>query len=533
MPVDPLARTTASAEPLRGDESQPTLMANPYPAGSDEASQYENGYEYAQHVGAETLRAAAANPATVPGLVSGSQAWQAGFQDAAGAAGVKVAADEQDQSRFDTGQFIGGLGLAGIGALVAGAGSGIRRVTNAAQLSPDALRGIDEFKSIQAGKYTDLGGLKQYTETGHKLLTAPALPGATGFDVLSKFRGSPVSSALGVGPYDSAAQSHYADFKDSPDTAYRHMWAVNPHGQTRIPALRAGQYKAYAAFRAENPDVDYATGVARLKRLEPKYVAEEAGISHEAASSILDSLDAANPDGHARLISHWDTGNTDTKAHDDYVAPLYHPVPEIPSAVTRASTDPILQHAALLNATPSGRLATAHLGAIVRGNAAQYGNYMAPAATAHHVVQHLRSGGRAAQLGGGLALLGGGMLAASAFGRDQKDAKTAAKTTDRLAGGLADHIPASEFDRRSLRAGATVEREHTKDPALATEIAKDHLAEDPKYYAKLKRMEKAAAMPILPIVSAIASVASTVGSMKGPKSPAAPEAPKAPVAPAP
>jgi hypothetical protein len=32
--------------------------------------------------------------------------------------------------------------------------------------------------------------------------------------------------------------------------------------------------------------------------------------------------------------------------------------------------------------------------------------------------------------------------------------------------------------------------EHTSDPKLAAEIAKDHLTEDPRYYEKLDMMEK-------------------------------------------
>jgi len=38
--------------------------------------------------------------------------------------------------------------------------------------------------------------------------------------------------------------------------------------------------------------------------------------------------------------------------------------------------------------------------------------------------------------------------------------------------------------------GIKVEMEHTKDRAIAREIALDHLTEDPKYYSKLKKVEK-------------------------------------------
>lgn len=64
---------------------------------------------------------------------------------------------------------------------------------------------------------------------------------------------------------------------------------------------------------------------------------------------------------------------------------------------------------------------------------------------------------------------------------------------DVIPGGLADNIPSSAFSRRSLDQGKRVELEHTSSPAIAEEIAKDHLAEDPDYYPKLQKMEKSAA----------------------------------------
>lgn len=45
-------------------------------------------------------------------------------------------------------------------------------------------------------------------------------------------------------------------------------------------------------------------------------------------------------------------------------------------------------------------------------------------------------------------------------------------------------------DPEELKMGIAVEQEHTKDPAMTEKIARDHLAEDPKYYSKLKEMEK-------------------------------------------
>lgn len=64
---------------------------------------------------------------------------------------------------------------------------------------------------------------------------------------------------------------------------------------------------------------------------------------------------------------------------------------------------------------------------------------------------------------------------------------------DKIPGGLADNIPVNEFDPDSVKAGADVEAEHTSSPSVASEIARDHLSEDPKYYDKLKTIEKAKA----------------------------------------
>jgi len=43
---------------------------------------------------------------------------------------------------------------------------------------------------------------------------------------------------------------------------------------------------------------------------------------------------------------------------------------------------------------------------------------------------------------------------------------------------------------RQLKMGIKVEQEHTKDRALAREIALDHLSEFPDYYTRLTKMEK-------------------------------------------
>ena len=46
------------------------------------------------------------------------------------------------------------------------------------------------------------------------------------------------------------------------------------------------------------------------------------------------------------------------------------------------------------------------------------------------------------------------------------------------------------YNPRSLAIGIEVEKEHTPNVKLASNIAKNHLDEDPKYYLKLKSMEK-------------------------------------------
>lgn len=64
--------------------------------------------------------------------------------------------------------------------------------------------------------------------------------------------------------------------------------------------------------------------------------------------------------------------------------------------------------------------------------------------------------------------------------------------SDQLPGGLADKKQPTDFSSAALAKGRSVEREHTKHPRLATEIAMDHLAEDSAYYEKLEQVEKKA-----------------------------------------
>lgn len=73
-----------------------------------------------------------------------------------------------------------------------------------------------------------------------------------------------------------------------------------------------------------------------------------------------------------------------------------------------------------------------------------------------------------------------------AFPRVRQMAKRA---SDMLVGGVGDSKPASAFNPNSLAKGIATEKEHTVNPQIAKEIAKDHLSEDPKYYKKLSLIE--------------------------------------------
>lgn len=65
----------------------------------------------------------------------------------------------------------------------------------------------------------------------------------------------------------------------------------------------------------------------------------------------------------------------------------------------------------------------------------------------------------------------------------------ALQKAEKLKGGEGDNRPDSDFDPEQLQAGIKVELEHTKDRAVAKEVAKDHLTESADYYKKLKVME--------------------------------------------
>lgn len=50
-------------------------------------------------------------------------------------------------------------------------------------------------------------------------------------------------------------------------------------------------------------------------------------------------------------------------------------------------------------------------------------------------------------------------------------------------------VPVTKFDPEQVKMGLEVEKEHTDSPAIAQQITKDHLAEIPDYYTRLKKME--------------------------------------------
>lgn len=61
---------------------------------------------------------------------------------------------------------------------------------------------------------------------------------------------------------------------------------------------------------------------------------------------------------------------------------------------------------------------------------------------------------------------------------------------DLLPGGQADNVPDTKFNKKKLDDAQKHEMEHTTNPAMAKELAKDHMAEDEDYYEKLKKIEK-------------------------------------------
>jgi len=66
---------------------------------------------------------------------------------------------------------------------------------------------------------------------------------------------------------------------------------------------------------------------------------------------------------------------------------------------------------------------------------------------------------------------------------------------EKIPGGLSEGKDTSDLDPKEMAMGVKVEMEHTGDPALAKEIASDHLVEISDYYTRLKKMEAEAEKP--------------------------------------
>ena len=67
---------------------------------------------------------------------------------------------------------------------------------------------------------------------------------------------------------------------------------------------------------------------------------------------------------------------------------------------------------------------------------------------------------------------------------------TKAASKDILPGGAADNMSDSKFNNKKLKNAQKHEMEHTNNPAIAKEVAKDHMLEDQDYYKKLEKIEK-------------------------------------------
>jgi hypothetical protein len=61
---------------------------------------------------------------------------------------------------------------------------------------------------------------------------------------------------------------------------------------------------------------------------------------------------------------------------------------------------------------------------------------------------------------------------------------------EKIKGGLADGLPDRMFDKRQIKMGMKIEREHTSDKSAQKEISKDHQVEFGNiYYPNLKKLE--------------------------------------------
>ena len=74
--------------------------------------------------------------------------------------------------------------------------------------------------------------------------------------------------------------------------------------------------------------------------------------------------------------------------------------------------------------------------------------------------------------------------------KDQDEEQGEDEEEDQIPGGKADDKDPEDFDEDAVEKGKKVEMEHTDDPELAEEIARDHLSESPRYYDALEKMEE-------------------------------------------
>lgn len=66
--------------------------------------------------------------------------------------------------------------------------------------------------------------------------------------------------------------------------------------------------------------------------------------------------------------------------------------------------------------------------------------------------------------------------------------KSEDKQKELIPGGLAEGMSDDKFDKEQIERGIEVELEQTDDPAVAEEIAKDHLRELSDYYDRLEKV---------------------------------------------
>lgn len=103
---------------------------------------------------------------------------------------------------------------------------------------------------------------------------------------------------------------------------------------------------------------------------------------------------------------------------------------------------------------------------------ASSGSYSAPLFTKEETRENKLKGG-----------LSDGMTLMDIAKKHSKDKNAKTQSMERLKK-MFEHLS------KQLSKGIKIEKEHTKDSKLAHEIAMDHLAEDPNYYTKLKKIEE-------------------------------------------